>query len=72
MGFFSLVVFVLDILLAFQTLSSLDDSNEFAQEVRKSKSVLLAVKSGKSLAEARQAPVSWSVIALNVHVSLIC
>ena len=63
MGFFSLVAFVVDILLAFQALTSLDDSDssQFAVEVRKSKSVLHAVKSGRSLAEARRAQTSATV-----------
>ena len=48
-----MVVFVLDVLLSFLALRALSDSKDFAGEVGKSKSVMFAVKSGRSLAECR-------------------
>ena len=42
---------MLDVLLAFLGLRALSDSKDFAGEVERSKSVMLAVKSGRSLAE---------------------
>ena len=57
-GFLSLIVFVTDILLGFLALRTLDESKQFASEKEQSKNVVLAVKSGKSFAEARKAAVS--------------
>ena len=50
MGFLCKVVIIVDILLAFNQLSQLDnDTEQFSVEVQKSRSTIQAVKSGLSL-----------------------
>ncbi len=64
LGFLSLAVYAIDILLGFLALRSLDESQEFADEKERSKSVVFAVRSGMSFAEARRAAVSLSAYEL--------
>lgn len=59
LGFASLVICLIDILLGFQSMRTIDEeSKQFVHELNQSKSVISAVQSGVSFADARKASTS--------------